>query len=86
MDWRPDAFDTEVRLLSIDVIHHLADDPKETMTYPLTKPSQVLTTSSMVGRLLGFADQHFSMSFYISAVSPSCFSACGLAGLFPLAV
>ena len=85
-DWRPDGFGTEVRLLSLDVIHQLVDDRKDTTAYPLTNPPQILTTSSMLGRLLRFADQHLSMDFHISALSPSCSAACGLAGLFPLAI
>ena len=64
----------------------LADGSKEKTTYPLTNTSQVLTTSSIVGRSPGFADQHFSMNFHISAVSPSCSAAWGLVGLFPLAI
>ena len=85
-DWRPDAFDTKVPLLCLDVIHQPADDQKETMAYPLTNPSQILTTSSMIGRLLGLADQHCSMNFHISALSPSCSASRGFAGLFPLAI
>ena len=48
--------------------------------------SHVLTTSSMVGRLAGSADQHFSMNFHISVVRPSFSAACGLGGLFPWAI
>ena len=56
------------------------------MAYPLTSPSQVLTTSSIDGRSLGFADQHLSMNFHIPGLSPSCSAAWGLVGLFPLAI
>ena len=56
---------------------------REEVTHPLTNPSHVLTTSSIVGRLLGFADQHFSINFHISVVRPSCSAVGGLTGRFP---
>ena len=77
---RPNTFGTRVRLLSLDVICWLADDPKEGTGYPLTNPSQVLTISSIVGRSFEFPVRHLSMNPHISAVSPSC-SVCGLANL-----
>jgi len=79
-EWRPDAFDVELRLLSLIVICRLVGGPREETIFLLTNPSQALTTSSIVGRSLGFAFQHFSMDSHISAVT------CSLAGLFPLAI
>ena len=86
LEWCPDVFDTEARLLPLVVMCWLADHPKEETTYPLANPSQVLTTSSIVGRLFGSASQHLSMSFHISIVRPSCSAACGLPGLSPLTI
>ena len=40
----------------------------------------------MVGRLFGFASQHFSTNLHIFTVRPSCSAARGLAGLFPLTI
>ena len=83
---RAGVLNIEMLPLLLDVIRLPANGPEEDTTYPLTNSSQVLTTSSIVGRLPGLAAQHLSMNFHISAVSPSCTAACGLAGLFPLAI
>ena len=87
-DWdrRPEALDTEARLLSLGMARQLVERPGRDTAYPSTNPSHVLTISSIVGRLFGFAVQHFSMNFHISAVSPSFSVPWGLAGLFPLTI
>ena len=40
----------------------LVEEPKQDTTYSLTNPSRLPTTSWTVGRLFGFALQHFSMN------------------------
>ena len=83
LERRPAVLDIELRLLSLNAKCRFLGNPKERTTYPLTNPSQALTTWSILGRLFGFWFQHFSMNFHISKVRPSCSAASGLSGLFP---